>query len=657
MPDNIFKQFVDLIGDAAEEFINVEKNHARIWYFEKPNRETWPEEKFKSLMHKKNYGIALSGGGIRSAAASMGQIRAFHRLNLIDKVRYVGCISGGSWFALPWMYLPKKVTDNQFLGDYNSPEVISQKNMEKFFSSEDGSLFARSLSSVEFVNLQNIAKLLLKPHDPNNSTNKDETFGVLLGKEYLAPLGLFNHGKQKYATYTSQYRDTVLNRNDELNKEDFHCIEHDRPFFIANGAAINWSFLTQLETFFKKDTAVHPNDYPIYPFEFTPIYSGINTTAVKDELLTKFKYGGGYIENLGFDTKDPAGKLKDKFVKIKTDERYNRLSIQDIMATSGSAPAFHALMGKTISNAVDVGTVAADICSAGASTTATIPVRNLTDVVRRLAGIFPRYYYWHIDKTKNVTTENLYFGDGGFVDNYGVMPLLKRKVKNIIVFINSDTPFRLPEEIRNADASVRNSFAIEENDLRTLLDKDDKYNKENKINKMKIDAPLLCLFGLHRAMTASKNPPTKWSGPKMRVFQKKDFITIAKQLIKNLNSGGPVYAEAAIEVIENEFHGVAPYTANICFVSLQSCKKWKEALPPEWQKKLNEDTDLVSFPNYGTFSLTEKQKTKMTKLEELQASLDMQELNRKQIYLMTNLTDWTTEQVLKNTNYGRNLKV
>lgn len=656
MPENIFKKFVDLIGDAAEEFMNVEKNLVRIWYFEKPVREKWPEEKFKNLLNKKNYGIALSGGGIRSATASMGQIRAFHRLNLIDKVRYVGCISGGSWFALPWMYLPKKITDNKFLGEYNSPAEVSQKNMEQFYSSENGSVFAKSLSSVEFVNLQNVAKILLKANDPNNSTNKDENFGVLLGKEYLAPLGLFNHGKQKYATYTPEYRETILNRNDELKKEDFQCIEHDRPFFIANGAAIDWNFLTQLETFFKKDTALKPNDYPIYPFEFTPIYSGINTSVVKNEILSKFKYGGGYIENFGFDTQDPAGKMKDKFVKVKTNERYNRLSVQDMMATSGSAPAFHALMGKTISNAVDVGTVMADICTLGSSTAATIPVRSLTDMVRRLAGIFPRYYYWYIDKAKNVTTDNLYFGDGGFVDNYGIMPLLKRKVSNIIVFINSDTPLRLPENIREADASVRNAFKIEESDIETLLDKDGKYNKENKINKMKIDAPLLCLFGLHQAMTASKNTPTKWSGPKMHVFRKKYFVEVVNQLLKNLNSGGPVYAETQIEVRSNDFHGVGEYTANVCFVSLQACKKWKEALPAEWQKKLNEDTDLVSFPNYGTFSLTEKQKAKMTKLEELKASLDMQELNKKQIYLMTNLTDWTTEQVLKNTNYGKNLK-
>lgn len=646
MPDNVFKKIGDLIGDAAQELVGADKNQVRVWYFENPYRDNWPEEKFRDLMLRKNIGLAFSGGGIRSATATLGQLRTFHRLGYLKEVRYIGCISGGSWAVLPWMYAPSTISDDDFFGHYTPPNRISEDDMRNSFSGRQSSHFMRALGSLEFVNAENIIKILDQPSGPGN-TQQDETFGKLLGQDLLKPLGLYDEKNQKYATYTRAYRDTILERNDDLKASDFNCIEQSRPFFIANAAGIDWNTVTQLETFLKKHSnkELTPKDYPLYPFEFTPIYSGINVRFEDRQGPQTFRFGGGYVENFGFDTKDPAGKLDNNFVEVKNKKNHNRLSIQDIMATSGAAPAFHALMGRYLLNAADALTVFADILTLGKTAPLTRGVRKLTDMVKQFTKVFPKFYYWQIERNKNVMSEHLHFGDGGFVDNYGIMQLLRRDVKNIMVMINSETAFRFTKNVAVED---RAGFSIDCADLNHLLDEKGKTIAEKKLNLLNFDSQLPCLFGVHQYHLAWNFAPTRWSGSKMQVFEKDAFVEVVNEMLNNLRSGGPVYACRKLKVLENKFHGIrGGYEANVCFVSMQRCKDWLDELPEEWKERLRNDNDLISFPNFSTFSLTDAQKDQLTSKEKLMTMLELQDFTRKQIYLMTNLTDWTTEQVIQ----------
>lgn len=65
-----------------------------------------------------NVGVALSGGGSRSAASSMGALRALHHFDLLRHMRALSCISGGSWFAVPFTFLPTRFDEQRFLGPY-----------------------------------------------------------------------------------------------------------------------------------------------------------------------------------------------------------------------------------------------------------------------------------------------------------------------------------------------------------------------------------------------------------------------------------------------------------------------------------------------------------------------------------------------------------
>jgi hypothetical protein len=65
-----------------------------------------------------NVGVALSGGGSRSAACSMGALRALHHFDLLRHMRALSCVSGGAWFGVPFTFLPDHFDEQRFLGPY-----------------------------------------------------------------------------------------------------------------------------------------------------------------------------------------------------------------------------------------------------------------------------------------------------------------------------------------------------------------------------------------------------------------------------------------------------------------------------------------------------------------------------------------------------------
>ena len=66
--------------------------------------DNWPEQKIAAIAGRPPTGIAFSGGGSRSYAVSLSYIAALHELGLMDNVRYVTGISGGSWATAVYAY-------------------------------------------------------------------------------------------------------------------------------------------------------------------------------------------------------------------------------------------------------------------------------------------------------------------------------------------------------------------------------------------------------------------------------------------------------------------------------------------------------------------------------------------------------------------------
>jgi hypothetical protein len=71
----------------------VRENFSREWRFHRGDRESPP-----------SLGVAMSGGGIRSAAFNIGVLRALHGQGILREVDVLSAVSGGS-YALSWLLL------------------------------------------------------------------------------------------------------------------------------------------------------------------------------------------------------------------------------------------------------------------------------------------------------------------------------------------------------------------------------------------------------------------------------------------------------------------------------------------------------------------------------------------------------------------------
>src|SRR5690242_4301356 len=68
--------------------------------------QDWAVPEKAALDHRKvkDLGIAFSGGGTRSAAATLGELRGLYENGWLKNVRYMTAVSGGSWTSVPFVY-------------------------------------------------------------------------------------------------------------------------------------------------------------------------------------------------------------------------------------------------------------------------------------------------------------------------------------------------------------------------------------------------------------------------------------------------------------------------------------------------------------------------------------------------------------------------
>jgi len=93
------------------------------WQFNKGDKTSPPEN-----------GLCLSGGGIRSAAFSMGVLKGLHEKGILDEIDIISAGSGGS-YALSWYYLQQYGKDrNTQKALFNGPYLDELATRTKMYS-------------------------------------------------------------------------------------------------------------------------------------------------------------------------------------------------------------------------------------------------------------------------------------------------------------------------------------------------------------------------------------------------------------------------------------------------------------------------------------------------------------------------------------------
>lgn len=380
-----------LQADEDASYINV-----RVWdtehnplYF--PERDD-PAVKLSGLNGSgPTLGIAFSGGGTRSAAAMLGQLWALKALGWLEKAHYMSAVSGGSWALVPFVFLQdeycRRVSpmdcDDAFLGDYVPPEEIDHLSLRT--KSKFG--LARDLYRSSLV-LRYFKRLFIRG---------DEAFSSAIGRNFLDRFGL---NEQRWFTHR-EVIDEVVKSSGRFRNE-FYTTAPRRPFLI-----ISATLLAR-----RKSTAW----FDKFLLEITPLYAGIRARhdGVLDDLGRPRVIGGGYVEAFGYDSTPPCAIGEENctvlehggLARVKVGAKRYRFTLRDVVGVSSAAP-----VEVTASHGYDT------------------------------FGL-PEFKYWPVNTETRVTGYTEFrHGDGGHIDNTGLLPLLARQVDNILAFKNSKRAF------------------------------------------------------------------------------------------------------------------------------------------------------------------------------------------------------------------------
>ncbi len=230
-----------------------------------------------------------------------------------------------------------------------------------------------------------------------------------------------------------------------------------------------------------------------------------------------------------------------------------------------------------------------------------VPV-SFRERVQRFSEVFPAFHHLTLNSGpgRNVVTEEIGHGDGGFGDNLGILPLLARGVKNILVFSNTVT-----------------KLAENNDDIKSLFfpigPPDSSGNKT-----------------LNRVFWCSDRKEDGCTPGGSDTYYK----TLIDGLVARRDAGkAQVFCAGPWKIRANDHYGVAAIESgvNVCWFYTSSSSAWESTLPPQFLNmvrgldKTKEGQHFENFPWLATFG---------------QNKTHVIQLTTPQVNLLSNLTAW-----------------
>ncbi len=335
---------------------------------------------------KRHFGLAFSGGGCRSSAATLGHLRGLAACGLLGEVGYISAVSGGGWTATPWLYLPEGRDEALFLGAAKAPQELTVADFEE----------TPAGSMAEAISGAYLFSQLIREFRRGGG---DETGGRAVGNIFLEPFGLDDLGR--FPGFHAEAVEATVAANGRrpdsryyLEPGDFYTVRRGRPYLILSAT------VTRIQN--------HRLELRRLPCEMTPLYTGVRRLFAKagDGGLP---IGGGYVETIGFDTPEPIGEAGGRYLVEIGASRF-RFTLSDMLGASGGS------------------------------------LREVVDFFGVNFIGLPEFRHWPIFRPGHIEHREYGFGDGALLENLGLMPLLVRQVENIVVFINSEHAFEIDED-------------------------------------------------------------------------------------------------------------------------------------------------------------------------------------------------------------------
>jgi hypothetical protein len=331
-------------------------------------------------------GVAFSGGGTRSLSASMGQMRGLRDLGVLDDVTFLSSVSGGTWAAALYTYLPASFSEDDFLGPVVAPQDITVSSLSQLPPNNLGSIPQQLSVAHVLETLESLKKQGCSSHD---------LWQGLVGTYMLKPFGLWNQNlngyPDKYYSLSQSFLEMnggVLERNPSLNAGQFYVMERQRPFLVMNSSLVSNPSVKGSQLLHFESTQANLGVQSAFPS------MGPNGQDIGGGLMEAFAMGSAWQQDLG-----------NNLVSATVPSR--PFSLCDIVGISSAAFA-EAFQAK-------------------------FPF---------LDSLIPAYPYWPVanhEAARNAAY-TYEFADGGSLEDTGVAALLARRLPNIIAFVNSSTP-------------------------------------------------------------------------------------------------------------------------------------------------------------------------------------------------------------------------
>ena len=461
--------------------------HARVW----PTHESftgYPEQTTDSDHAPRSTGVCFSGGSTRSYAATVGQLRGLTEAGLIPQIGYVSAVSGGAWAAVPYTFYPETATETEILGVHERPEALSMTTLSSM-----------SRKALGVAATEDFARHLQGAR-ADGALQPGESWCHAVGQTFLAPFGLFDPQHPAGFTLGVDTADQIRSRHASLRETLFHTVRDNRPYLLIH-AALNWP---------DDPTESDLTAVSRVGFEFAPL--GIGTPSLltlESDRHPPHSVGGGFVEPFAFGSAAPTAPA-DAQRRVQVDLPPRLFTLADAI---------------------------------GASSAFSTPDRDLSD--------YPHAAAWPVghamDGTPRTTREA--FTDGGDVENYGLIPLLRRRVRAVIVFVNTVWP-----------------LSLEHDPVRWPTDTADGYPGHREI-----DPFLPALFGA----------PSPRFGTN-RVFPEADYPAVVSGLQAAKRRGDPVMTVTTHEVEANDWWGLpAGHRVKVCWVYNEYVERWAERLPTD----------------------------------------------------------------------------
>ncbi|PRP89877.1 Patatin-like phospholipase [Enhygromyxa salina] len=510
----------------------------------------FPELGLDDVQSRPSTGLCLSGGGTRATCAAIGYLRGLLELGLIERLRYTSAVSGGSWASIPFSFWQTGASDDrELLGPILPPQELDHARL----TAELPPAYLGAAATLSFRDSLFDDICELKP---------GRAWVRAVAETFLQRYGLYGPNTPRSPVLSVGARDEILARQEPpetssaLTADDFVVARPNRPFPIVSACLLGpdaGNNLVRLD--------------PV-SLQFTPLYVG---SLPAHEITYAYRRGDGLRRSVG-------GGLIEPF------------------ALGGPGPReLSGASGQTLTLARPPGLDQLAL-ALGSSSCAYASAIHAIPELNTSSGRVPCLDYWPPRRGQVPASEAWELGDGGTIDNYGLLPLLQRELETIIVLVNT-----------------KQQLSVD-------------WTPGHGSYQPHIDPYLPPLFGVHEERASIRLD-------RNQVFPSAEFAELVADLQAAKRGGGPVIAVREHEVLDNAWWGIrGARKVRVAWVYLDRVARFEALLPKSTQAAVEAGNARIAvgpcqrFPNYETIGANALSLVRFTPL---------------QVRLLANLCTWT----------------